>query len=98
MPGATRKDRVDWRPREYWRPGTEVTLDAALDGTDSGPGGGFFVRDYAMSFTIGAAQMVKVDLDRHRLALVRDGRTVMDVPVSGGTPAATRRPGAVRPC
>lgn len=84
------RDRVDWRPEEYWKPGTRVTLDARLDGTDSGPGGGFFVRDYAMSFTIGRGQVVKVDLDRHRLALVREGRTVMDIPVSGGTPGGDK--------
>ncbi|MFD6423493.1 Ig-like domain-containing protein [Streptomyces sp. NPDC060198] len=84
------KDRADWRPKEYWKPGTGITLDAGLNGTDSGPGGGFFVRDYAMSFTVGRAQVVKVDLDRHRLALVRDGSTVMDIPVSGGTPGGDK--------
>lgn len=80
------RDRVDWRPRQYWRPGTEVTLDARLDGTDSGPGGGWFVRDYRASFTVGARQVVEVDLDRKRLTLQRDGKTVRTVPVSGGTP------------
>ncbi|MGW5637264.1 Ig-like domain-containing protein, partial [Streptomyces sp. NPDC003832] len=63
------RDRVDWRPREYWKPGTEVTLRAELNGTDSGPDGGWFVRDYTTAFTVGARQVVKVDLDRHRLTL-----------------------------
>ncbi|MGW0463848.1 Ig-like domain-containing protein [Streptomyces sp. NPDC003027] len=83
------KDRVDWRPEEYWKPGTRVTLDARLDGTDSG--GGWFVRDYRTGFTVGAAQVVRVDLDRKRLALVRDGRTVRTIPVSGGTPGGDKR-------
>ncbi|MEW2126548.1 Ig-like domain-containing protein [Streptomyces sp. NPDC007259] len=85
------RDRVDWRPKEYWKSGTRITLDAALNGVDSGPAGGFFVRDYATTFTVGASQVVKVDLDSHRLALKRDGRTVMDVPVSGGTPGGDKR-------
>ncbi|WP_330454619.1 MULTISPECIES: Ig-like domain-containing protein [unclassified Streptomyces] len=85
------RDRVDWRPKEYWKSGTRITLDAELNGVDSGSGGGFFVRDYATTFTVGASQVVKVDLDRHRLALERDGRTVMDVPVSGGTPGGDKR-------
>ncbi|MGW1125823.1 Ig-like domain-containing protein [Streptomyces sp. NPDC002526] len=85
------RDRVDWRPKEYWKSGTRITLDAELNGVDSGQGGGFFVRDYATTFTVGASQVVKVDLDRHRLALQRDGRTVMDVPVSGGTPGGDKR-------
>ncbi|MFF3955102.1 Ig-like domain-containing protein [Streptomyces sp. NPDC001890] len=84
------KDRVDWRPKEYWKPGTKVTLDADLNGIDSGPSGGWFVRDYRTTFTIGADQVVEVDLDRHRLALKRDGRTVMDVPMSAGTPGGEK--------
>ncbi|MCX5504271.1 Ig-like domain-containing protein [Streptomyces sp. NBC_00053] len=84
------KDRVDWRPKEYWKSGTKVTLDADLNGIDSGRSGGWFVRDYRTTFTIGAEQVVKVDLDRHRLALKRDGKTVMDVPMSAGTPGGEK--------
>ncbi|OII61603.1 hypothetical protein BJP40_04520 [Streptomyces sp. CC53] len=84
------RDRVDWRPKEYWKPGTKVTLNAELDGTDSGDGG-WFVRDYATSFTVGAAQVAKVDLDRKQLTLVRDGREVRTIPVSGGTPGGDKR-------
>ncbi|CAL9576995.1 Ig-like domain-containing protein [Streptomyces thermolilacinus] len=84
------KDRVDWRPKEYWKAGTKVTLDARLNGVDSGPDGGWFVRDYATGFTVGRNQVVKVDLDNHRLKLVRDGQVVKDVPVSGGTPGGEK--------
>ncbi|MFB6629135.1 Ig-like domain-containing protein [Streptomyces sp. NPDC056362] len=83
------RDRADWRPRDYWKPGTKVTLEADLDGTDSG--GGWFVRDYRTGFTVGAAQVVKVDLDAHELRVVRDGRTVRTIPVSGGTPGGDKR-------
>ncbi|MFJ8075105.1 Ig-like domain-containing protein [Streptomyces sp. NPDC096176] len=84
------RDRIDWRPKEYWKPGTKVTLTAELNGTDSGDGG-WFVRDYATTFTIGAGQVVKVDLDRKQLTLDRDGRTVRTIPVSGGTPGGDKR-------
>ncbi|WP_329278418.1 L,D-transpeptidase family protein [Streptomyces sp. NBC_00691] len=83
------RDRADWRPRTYWKPGTKVTLEADLNGTDSG--GGWFVRDYRTGFTVGSAQIVKVDLDRHRLTLDKDGRTVRTIPVSGGTPGGDKR-------
>ncbi|WP_443055808.1 Ig-like domain-containing protein [Streptomyces sp. NBC_00690] len=85
------RDRVDWRPREYWRPGTKVTLRAELNGIHSGAAGGWFVRDYATTFTIGARQIVKVDLDNHRLTLERDGKQIHDIPVSGGTPGGDKR-------
>ncbi|MFG3493965.1 Ig-like domain-containing protein [Streptomyces sp. NPDC047928] len=83
-------DRADWRPREYWKPGTKVTLDAALNGTDSGDGG-WFVRDYRTTFTVGARQIVRVDLDAKRLTLERDGREIRRVAVSGGTPGGEKR-------
>ncbi|MFB7515279.1 Ig-like domain-containing protein [Streptomyces sp. NPDC056144] len=83
------RDRIDWRPREYWKPGTKVTLEADLNGTDSG--GGWFVRDYRTGFTVGAGQVVEVDLDRQRLSLKRDGREVRTIPVSGGTPGGDKR-------
>jgi lipoprotein-anchoring transpeptidase ErfK/SrfK len=84
------KDRVDWRPQEYWKPGTKVTLDAQLNGVDSGGDGGWFVRDYTTRVTIGRNQVVKVDLDSHRLTLLRDGREVRDIPMSGGTPGGDK--------
>lgn len=86
------KDRVDWRPRAYWKPGTKVTLDATLNGTDSGRDGGWFVRDYKTGFTVDStARVVRVDLDRKQLRLEQDGRTVRTVPVSGGTPGGDKR-------
>lgn len=85
------RDRVDWRPKTYWKPGTKVTLNAELNGTDSGPDGGWFVRDYTTTFTIGSRQIVKVDLDSHHLVLERDGKAVRRIPVSGGTPGGDKR-------
>ncbi|MFJ8865103.1 Ig-like domain-containing protein [Streptomyces sp. NPDC102473] len=84
------RDRVDWRPEEYWEPGTKVTLDAELKGTDSGDGG-WFVRDYSTTFTIGASRITEVDLDRKLLTFERDGRKVRTIPVSGGTPGGDKR-------
>ncbi|WP_149184658.1 Ig-like domain-containing protein [Streptomyces sp. TRM49041] len=84
------KDRIDWRPKEYWKPGTEVALEARLNGVDSGPDGGWFVRDYVTGFTIGKNQVVKVDLDNHRLKLMRDGQLVKDIPMSAGTPGGEK--------
>ncbi|MFE3070503.1 Ig-like domain-containing protein [Streptomyces sp. NPDC059247] len=80
------RERVDWRPREYWKAGTKVRLEALLDGVDSGATGGLFARDYDLSFTVGAAQVVEVDLDRKRLDFQRDGKSVRKIPVSGGDP------------
>ncbi|AZS75375.1 hypothetical protein DDE74_34690 [Streptomyces lydicus] len=44
-------DQVTWRAAPRWKPGTEVTLRAQLDGVDSG-GGRYFTGDYDLNFTI----------------------------------------------
>ena len=84
------KDRVDWRPKEYWKSGTRVTLDADLNGIDSGPAGGWFVRDYATTFTIGA-QPGGQGRPRPAPAGVAPGRQDgQDVPMSAGTPGGEK--------
>ncbi|MFI7322397.1 Ig-like domain-containing protein [Streptomyces venezuelae] len=83
------KDRVDWRPKEYWKSGTKVKLDAQLNGIDSG-GDDWFVRDYATNFTIGRSQVVKVNLDSKTATLTRDGKTVKSLPMSAGTPGGEK--------
>ncbi len=84
------KDRVDWRPKDYWKSGTKVTLEADLNGIDSGTAGGWFVKDYKSDFTIGRNQVAKADLGTHRLKLYRDGQLVKDIPMSGGTPGGDK--------
>ncbi|MFI7099088.1 Ig-like domain-containing protein [Streptomyces sp. NPDC050161] len=80
---ASGKDRVDWRPKDYWKPGTRVGVQAGLDGVDSG-GGRYFAKDHDLHFTIGRSRIVKVDLDHGRLAFVEDGKTVKHFPVTTG--------------
>ncbi|UQA91689.1 L,D-transpeptidase family protein [Streptomyces halobius] len=81
------KDRIDWRPKEYWKPGTTVTLRAELNGVDSG-GGRYFAKDYDLTFGIGRSQVVKVDLDAKRLSFVENGEKIRSIPVSAGKPDA----------
>ncbi|MFI8100287.1 Ig-like domain-containing protein [Streptomyces sp. NPDC086023] len=84
------QDRVDWRPKEYWKPGTEVKLQMNLNGVDSGQGGGYFVRDYNTHFSIGKDQRIKVSLDDHQLTMTRDGSEIKRIPISAGTPGGKK--------
>ncbi|MGA5135388.1 L,D-transpeptidase [Streptomyces olivoreticuli] len=79
----TGRDRVDWRPKEYWKPGTKVTLEADLNGVETS-NGQYLTHSYSTSFAIGRSQIAKVDLQAHQLSLVRDGQTVKTLPVTGG--------------
>ncbi|MFJ8995423.1 Ig-like domain-containing protein [Streptomyces sp. NPDC102279] len=84
------RDRVDWRPKAYWKAGTKVRLDARLDKVNSGARGGWSVRDCTTSFTVGRSQVARVDLDAERLTLMRDGRVLRSAPVSAGTPGGAK--------
>lgn len=75
--------RVHWRPQNYWAPGTAVHVDADLYGVDFGAGA-YGASDVALDFTIGRSQIVEADATSHRMQVVRDGVTIMDIPVSYG--------------
>ncbi|MFE6482602.1 L,D-transpeptidase [Streptomyces sp. NPDC057757] len=63
--------RVDFRPREYWTPGTEVTVRAGAGIT--------------RTFTVGRSLVATVDVRSHTMKVVKDGRT-RTVPVTTGAP------------
>lgn len=75
--------RAHWRPQQYWVPGTAVHLDARLYGLDFGDGA-YGAEDLTLDFTIGRSQVVVADATSHRMQVVRDGATIMDIPVSYG--------------
>ncbi|WP_307109667.1 Ig-like domain-containing protein [Rhodococcus sp. SORGH_AS_0303] len=75
--------RVHWRPQNYWAPGTTVDVSAKLYGVNYG-GGAYGDSDVTVNFTIGRSQVVVADATSHRMQVVRDGQTVMDIPVSYG--------------
>ncbi|PVZ10051.1 L,D-transpeptidase [Actinomycetospora cinnamomea] len=83
LPDQDGGSRVHWRPREYWRPGTQVDVAADLLGVPFG-GGEWGREDLTTSFRIGRSQIVRADVNSFRMVVERDGRQVMDVPASYG--------------
>ncbi|MEV7540937.1 Ig-like domain-containing protein [Streptomyces sp. NPDC089915] len=83
-------DRVDWRPKDYWKSGTDVKVEMNLNGVDSGAGGGLFARDYTTEFKIGKDRRMEVSLDTKKMSITEDGQTVKTVPVSAGTPGGQK--------
>ncbi|QES47434.1 hypothetical protein DEJ50_05940 [Streptomyces venezuelae] len=84
------KDRVDWRPKEYWKSGTDVKVQMNLNGVDSGQGGGYFVRDYSTEFKTGKDRRLLVNLDTKQMTVTEEGQTVKTIPVSAGTPGGQK--------
>ncbi|WP_369247246.1 Ig-like domain-containing protein [Streptomyces sp. R41] len=81
-------DRLDFRPEEYWKAGSKVTMKIDLDGVE-GANGVFGVQKKTVTFTIGRSQVSTVDVNTQTMTVVRDGKTLKTVPISAGSPQHT---------
>ncbi|MEU0877834.1 Ig-like domain-containing protein [Lentzea sp. NPDC005914] len=73
-----------WRPREYWKPNTEVSVDVDVYGVPFG-GGSFGAEDVHAQFKIADRALVaKANTQTHRFEIYRDGVLLHDLPASYG--------------
>ncbi|MGW0364216.1 L,D-transpeptidase [Streptomyces sp. NPDC002990] len=78
-------DRLDFRPKEYWKPGTRVTVKMKLRDVQ-GANGSYGIQDKTIGFTIGRSQISTVDAAAHTMEVRRDGQLLSTVPISAGAP------------
>ncbi|MEU0171426.1 Ig-like domain-containing protein [Streptomyces iakyrus] len=76
------KDRVDFRPKEYWKPGTEVKFTMDLAGVKNGDLVGTQKRE--IDFTIGKAVVSTVDVVKKTMTVTENGKVLRTLPVSTG--------------
>ncbi|RAJ71670.1 lipoprotein-anchoring transpeptidase ErfK/SrfK [Streptomyces sp. Amel2xB2] len=77
-------NRLDFRPEDYWKPGSKVTLALKLDGVKGGPNM-TGVQNKSVSFNIGRSQVSTVDAAKHTMTVVRDGKKLKTIPISAGS-------------
>jgi lipoprotein-anchoring transpeptidase ErfK/SrfK len=77
------KQEVHWRPQEYWKPGTKVTVKAKMYGVKLGDGL-YGQADRTVSFTIGPSRIAIADSNTHHMLVYIDGQLVRDIPISMG--------------
>ncbi|MFH9137966.1 Ig-like domain-containing protein [Streptomyces sp. NPDC017524] len=82
------KDRLDFRPKAYWKPGTEVTVDIGLRDVEGAPGV-YGSQDKTVVFTVGRSQVSRVDAEEKTMEVRRDGELVDTVPITAGAPKTT---------
>ncbi|WP_119583314.1 L,D-transpeptidase [Streptomyces europaeiscabiei] len=75
--------RLDFRPEEYWKAGSKVTMKLDLDGVE-GANGLYGVQDKTVTFTVGRSQVSTVDVNTQTMTVERDGKTLKTVPISAG--------------
>ncbi|MEU3406284.1 Ig-like domain-containing protein [Streptomyces sp. NPDC006670] len=77
--------RLDFRPEEYWKANSTVTLKLALQGVQGAPGiqG---VQNKTVTFKVGRSQVSTVDTKTKKMTVTRDGQVVKTIPISAGSP------------
>ena len=81
-----------YRPRTYWKPGTDVTVRAEVNSVHAG-NGIYGQMDRVARFSVGDAVKLKIDVDKHRMNVVRNGELLRSIPISAGKPGFTTRSG-----
>lgn len=77
---------VHWRPKEYWKPGTQVTVDVNVYGKDLG-NGVWGEEDRTANITIGDAVVLHADGASHQMSVEVNGVRQRTIPVSLGKPS-----------
>ncbi|MEH0416193.1 L,D-transpeptidase [Streptomyces sp. B21-083] len=67
--------RLDFRPENYWKPGSTVTVTLDRQGVQK-----------TVTFMIGRSQISTVDARTKQLTVARDGKTIRTIPISSGGP------------
>ncbi|MFJ2649585.1 Ig-like domain-containing protein [Streptomyces sp. NPDC087420] len=76
-------ERLDFRPREYWAPGTEVTVAVRLRDVEAAPGV-LGIQERTTGFTVGRSQISLVDAEKHTMEVRRDGELISTLPITAG--------------
>ncbi|MFR0357894.1 L,D-transpeptidase [Streptomyces sediminimaris] len=78
-------NRLDFRPQDYWKENSTVTMKLALDGVE-GASGVYGVQQKTVTFHIGRNQISYVDAKTKQMKVTQDGKTIKTIPISAGSP------------
>lgn len=84
---------VHYRPKKYWKAGTQVDVDVDINGVDAG-NGIYGQEDRDVAFTIGDAHIYKVDTRTDQMKVFSNGKLLRTIPITTGQqPKFTTRSG-----
>ena len=82
-----------YRPKKYWKAGTEVSVDVDINSVPAG-NGIYGQESRKVDFSVGDAHVYKVDMDAHTLKAYSNGELLRTLPVTTGEePKFTTRSG-----
>jgi lipoprotein-anchoring transpeptidase ErfK/SrfK len=84
---------VHYRPKAYWKAGTQVDVDVDINGVDAG-NGIYGQEDRDVKFQIGDAHIYKVDAKTDQMRVFSNGKLLKTIPITTGEqPKYTTRSG-----
>jgi lipoprotein-anchoring transpeptidase ErfK/SrfK len=83
---------VHWRPKSYWRAGTDVSVDVDINSVPAGAGI-FGQEDRHVEFHVGNANIYKVNAQTHQMQVFSNGQLLRTIPITTGKPGFTTRSG-----
>ena len=90
--GWVSSSEAHWRPANYWKPGTKVTVNVDINSVPGG-NGTYGQMSTSGGFTVGDAVIIKADLGTHQLTVNQNGADVKTIPITGGKAGFETRSG-----
>jgi lipoprotein-anchoring transpeptidase ErfK/SrfK len=79
---------VTWRPREYWKPGTKISVNAAIYGKNLG-NDTYGREDKPANAVVGDKLVATADGESHQMKVVVNDHEVKSIPISMGKPSSS---------
>ena len=83
---------VHWRPKSYWRAGTDVAVDVDINSVPAGAGI-FGQEDRHVEFHVGTANIYKVNAQTHQMQVFSNGTLLRTIPITTGKAGFITRSG-----
>lgn len=81
-----------WRPKTYWKAGSKVSVDVDINGVPAG-GGIYGQEDRDIDFTVGDAQIYRVNARTHQMKVFKNGELLRTLPITTGKAGFITRSG-----
>lgn len=72
-----------WRPKEYWKAGTKITVSGKVAGLPTSSHR-FLQDNISGSITIGDSRILYVDIANYKMRVTKNGSTVKTIPITTG--------------
>ena len=83
---------VHWRPRRYWRAGSDVTVDVDINSVPAG-NGIYGQESRRITFHVGDAHVYKVNAQTHQMQVFSNGELLRTIPITTGKEGFITRSG-----